>query len=95
MGELKIFPRNVSERIKIESAVRQELKKSGFPIEMENEILQHMEYFFDLICIEFSFPVDEFWSEHQKMIADKLREFTNNLLLDRIRLEIEIYTLRH
>ena len=99
MTEIFNFPsRIVRVKSEMERAIRNELKKLGFPIEMENEIMQRMGSFLDSFCVEFDFTSGTdipFSIEQQIIVKNKLHDYTNLILVDRINLEIEIYFLKH
>ncbi len=104
------FPtRIVRHWIEIEKIIRGNLERSGAAPEMVDEVCGRIKESwkkFDIqISIPFQFPaglpewvrkaIDDSLQKLTKSVADQIHEYTSNLMLDRLHLEIELYNLRH
>ena len=99
MADIFNFPSRIEiETTKIESFFRNELRKFGYAIEMEDEIMTGIKDFLDAFCTSFNFRSDDapsFSDDQLIFIKNTLHTFTSSILCDRLKIEIELYNLRH
>ena len=103
------FPTHaVREWIIIERTIRDILEEGGASPEMTKEVCARMKEVSEKFQARFEFTyqtpplpegvrtaIQDSINKALKTFADKLREYTSNLMLDRLKLEIELYNLRH
>ena len=110
MGDIIKFPtRAVRGWAEIERTLRAILTQASAPIEMQNEVLSRMKKVFQRYSVEFGVSLElpaNFSPEQQEAVAmslcgaledheKRLQDFMNQILLERLQLEIELYKLRH
>lgn len=109
MAEIIEFPtHDVRDWIIRERTFRNILKQSGASPEMTEEVCSRMkvamEKFNGNFKITLDLPplpegskriIDHAIQNARKELADQIHEYTGNLILDRLQLEIDLYNLRH
>ena len=110
MGDVIEFPsRAVQGWAQVERTLREIFTKAATPADMQDEVLSEMNKFFHRHNMKFSVPLElpANLSEQQREdissllgrafrdFEKQLHDYTNNILLERLQLEIELYKLRH
>lgn len=99
MADIIIFPTRINkENILIERFLRKELHEFGLMKKMENEIIDGMKKFLYLLHDSFNFQNEQtpmFSTDQLMFIADKIHEYSNAIITERLGVEIELYNLRH
>ena len=103
------FPtRAVRDWIILERTFRGILERSGAPPEMMEEVCARMKEAIEKFNGQFKFAlelpplperlkkiIDDALQRATKELADQVHEYTNQLIFDRLQLEVELYNLRH
>lgn len=110
MGDIITFPtRAVRGWTEIERTLRAIFTQASASIEMQNEVFSRMEEVFQRFSVEFGVSLElpaNFSPEQQEAVVTslrraledheiKLQDFVNQILLERLQLEIELYKLRY
>lgn len=109
MGDIIKFPtRTVRGWAEIEQTLQTIFTQASAPIEMQNAVLSRMKEVFQRYSVEFGvfLELPAFSPEQQEAVAlslrraledheKRLQDFMNQILLERLQLEIELYKLRH
>jgi hypothetical protein len=104
------FPtRAVREWTVLERSFRDVLARSGASPEMMEEVCGRMKEYWKKSDVKISLPIqipaglpewarkaiDDSFQKLTKSLADQLHVYTGDLMLDRLRLEVDLYNLRH
>lgn len=110
MGEIIEFPSRVTQEwAEIDQVLRKIFTNIAAPVDMQDEVLSHMKEFFHRFNVNFSlsFELPANLSKKQRQdisssfnhtntsFEKQLHEYTSSILLERVQVEIELYTLRH
>lgn len=110
VGDIINFPAQaVREWAEIERSIRDIFTQVSAPVEMQNEVLNRMKDIFQRYNVKFGVPIEfniSLSPAQQEAInlslgrafeglGKQMQDFTNQILFDRLLIEIELYKLRH
>ena len=110
MGDLIEFPsQTVQGWTKIEHTLREIFSKAAAPAEMQDEVLGQMKAVFQRYNVKFSVPLElpaNLSEEERQAVSSlverafadyerQLQDLMNNILLERLQIEIKLYKFRH
>ena len=110
MVEVIQFPtRAVRDRVAVEKTIREMLDQSGASPGMIEEVCSRMKDFFEVwtaaqLSLSYQLPdlpeelraaIQNSIEKGLKQLSEQMIDYTNKLLFDRLKLEIELYNLLH